>query len=77
MHERRGQEQHGVDVYGRPGKGINVHSFDFKDHITIIPSTGFFELKKVGDRKQPYYITMKGNRLFAMAGLWDKWKRPD
>ena len=49
----------------------------FKQRRCLVPATGFFEWKAAGDRKLPYYITMKGNRLFAMAGLWDMWKSPE
>jgi len=46
----------------------------------LIPTTGFYEWKKVDGgtksrpRKQPYYIHMLDNRVFAFAGLWDCWK---
>lgn len=41
----------------------------------IVPATGFFEWKDVGGRKQPFAITVPGEPLFCLAGLWERWKR--
>jgi len=38
---------------------------------------GFYEWKKIDNRKQPYYIHLKNNAVFAMAGIWEKWKNPE
>jgi len=38
---------------------------------------GFYEWKKIDNRKQPYYIHLKSNAVFAMAGIWEKWKNPE
>src|SRR5450756_777703 len=27
--------------------------------------------------KQPYFVRMRDERLFAFAGLWDRWESPD
>jgi len=49
----------------------------------LVPSTGFFEWKLIGDenaprpKKQPYYIRRRDERVFAFAGLWDRWKGPE
>lgn len=49
----------------------------------LVPSTGFFEWKLVGDegsrrpKKQPYYIHRRDERVFAFAGLWDRWQGSD
>lgn len=42
----------------------------------LVPTTGFYEWKKVGSRKVPYFIHLKGEKYFALAGLWDHWKDP-
>jgi putative SOS response-associated peptidase YedK len=39
----------------------------------LIPASGFFEWVQVSDRKQPYYIRFEDQRLFAFAGLWERW----
>jgi putative SOS response-associated peptidase YedK len=40
----------------------------------MIPSDGFYEWKKSGTVKQPYCFDVEGGRLFAFAGIWDRWK---
>jgi len=38
---------------------------------------GFYEWKKTGKSKQPYCFEVNDGKLFAFAGLWDRWKDPD
>jgi putative SOS response-associated peptidase YedK len=40
----------------------------------LIPADGFYEWQKCGKSKQPYCIRRTGDRLFAFAGLWDRWQ---
>lgn len=39
----------------------------------IIPSTGYFEWRHEGDKKIPYYIFLKDEEIFSMAGIYDTW----
>ena len=39
----------------------------------IVPSTGYFEWRHAGDKKIPYYIFVKGEPIFSMAGIYDSW----
>ena len=42
----------------------------------LVPATGFYEWKKLPDGgKQPYNIGMRDGSPFAMAGLWERWKK--
>jgi putative SOS response-associated peptidase YedK len=43
----------------------------------LVPADGFFEWKTIGKLKQPYWIRVKGARVFAMAGIWSRWRSPD
>src|SRR5262249_44767638 len=45
----------------------------FKDRRCLIPADGYFEWKKVGTKKQPYYFRMKDGSPLAFAGLWETW----
>lgn len=40
----------------------------------LVPADGFFEWRREGGRKQPYYFTLRGRRPFAFAGLWERWE---
>jgi len=42
----------------------------------LIPATGFYEWISSTKPKQPVYITLKSEELFAFAGLWDEWRSP-
>lgn len=46
----------------------------FKSRRCLIPANGFYEWRREGKRKQPYYIQLKGGGLFAFAGLWESWQ---
>lgn len=43
----------------------------------LVPANGFFEWKKQDGPKQPYYIHLKNEPLFAFAGLYSEWKNPE
>jgi putative SOS response-associated peptidase YedK len=43
----------------------------------LIPSDGFYEWKKIGKQKQPYFIRRPDDKPFAFAGLWDRWTDPE
>ena len=49
----------------------------FKQQRCLILADGFYEWKREGKTKQPYYISLKDNRLFAFAGLWERWEKED
>ena len=43
----------------------------------IIPSTGYFEYHHNTDkRKTPYFLYMKNEEIFSIAGIWNKWLNP-
>jgi putative SOS response-associated peptidase YedK len=49
----------------------------------LIPCNGFYEWKPLParpgakPRKQPIYIRRRDDRVFALAGLWDRWENPE
>jgi putative SOS response-associated peptidase YedK len=43
----------------------------------LIPADGFYEWKRTGSSKQPYFIHLRSEELFAFAGLWEIWTAPD
>lgn len=44
----------------------------YKSRRCLIPADGYYEWKKVGKSKQPYYIHPPNEQPFAMAGLWEE-----
>ena len=49
----------------------------FRQRRCLPLSDGFFEWKRLGSRKQPYYIRRGDGQPFAFAGLWERWQGPD
>ncbi|HBP90825.1 MAG TPA: hypothetical protein DD706_24425 [Nitrospiraceae bacterium] len=49
----------------------------FKQQRCLVLADGFYEWKREGKTKQPYYIRFKDQRLFAFAGLWERWEKQD
>lgn len=42
----------------------------------LVPANGFYEWKKVGTRKVPFFFHRPDNALFSFAGLYDTWLSP-
>src|SRR6266852_4618748 len=43
----------------------------------LVPADGFYEWQKLGGKeKQPFNFGLADDSLFAMAGLWDRWRDP-
>ena len=49
----------------------------FRRHRCLIPTNGFYEWQRQERGKQPYFVRMRDERIFAFAGLWDRWESPD
>jgi putative SOS response-associated peptidase YedK len=61
---------------------ISEEAFDkpaFRDSIRekrcLVPCTGFFEWRwfNNGKTKYPYFIRLKGEKIFSLAGIWSTW----
>lgn len=49
----------------------------FKNRRCLVITDGFYEWMRDGKNKIPYRVMMKDRQPYAMAGLWDRWKRAD
>lgn len=48
-------------------------SESFQSRRCLIPSDGFFEWRRAGRAKQPFYFQLGDEEQFAFAGIWDRW----
>ena len=42
----------------------------------LVPADGFYEWVETADGKRPYRVAFEDDRVFALAGLWERWE-PD
>ncbi len=49
----------------------NLFKESFHTRRCIIPVTGFYEWKKVNDKKEKYFISIKKKEYFSLAGIYD------
>lgn len=49
----------------------------YKKRRCIIPVSGFYEWQKHANGKTPMYIHLPKQKIFSVAGLWERWTSPD
>jgi putative SOS response-associated peptidase YedK len=42
----------------------------------LVPADGFYEWVRTAKAKQPYCFEVNDGKLFAFAGIWERWKDP-
>ena len=50
-------------------------SESLKRRRCLVIADGFYEWKKIGRKKFPFYVTRADSKPFCMAGLWDRWQQ--
>ena len=48
-----------------------------RHHRCLVVADGFYEWKREGSYRQPYYIRLKSGEPFGFAGLWSHWTAAD
>ncbi len=49
----------------------------FRKRRCLVLADGFYEWTRQGRQRQPYYIRLRNERPFAIAGLWEHWEGPE
>ena len=49
----------------------------FRLRRCLIPADGFFEWRRLGREKRPFYFHSSTDSLFTFAGIWDCWRTRD
>ncbi len=49
----------------------------FQSRRCLVLADGFYEWKREGKTKQPYYIRFHDQRPFVFAGLWERWAKTE
>jgi len=47
----------------------------FRSRRCLVVADGFYEWQKTTGRKQPYFVGLRGDRPFGLAGLWERWDK--
>ena len=45
----------------------------YKHRRCLVLADGFYEWRRQGDAKTPYFISLASGEPFALAGLWEQW----
>jgi putative SOS response-associated peptidase YedK len=48
----------------------------FERRRCLVPADGFYEWKKEGRAKVPYWIRPRDRSVMSFAGIWERWTRP-
>lgn len=49
----------------------------FRRRRCLVLADGFYEWRRTGAKKQPFFIRLRDDRPFAFAGLWESWEGAD
>ena len=67
------QEQYRVNAFSFSDCPVITSDPEIQSYRCIIPSSGYFEWRHEGDKKILYYIFLKDEEIFSMAGIYDTW----
>jgi len=58
-------------VHSKPSFGAA-----FRSRRCLVPANGWFEWRKEGRNKQPYFLASSDGSPLSFAGLWERWSSP-
>jgi putative SOS response-associated peptidase YedK len=47
----------------------------FRSRRCLLVADGFYEWQRTDGRKQPYFVRLKNDHPFGLAGLWERWEK--
>jgi putative SOS response-associated peptidase YedK len=47
----------------------------FRSRRCLVVADGLYEWQNANGRKQPYFVGLRGDRPFGLAGLWERWEK--
>jgi putative SOS response-associated peptidase YedK len=47
----------------------------FRSRRCLVVADGFYEWRRADGRKQQYFVGLRGDRPFGLAGLWERWEK--
>src|SRR4030095_11928767 len=49
----------------------------FRRHRCLVAADGFYEWRREGRTRRPFFVRLRSHRPMALAGLWDRWRPPE
>jgi putative SOS response-associated peptidase YedK len=47
----------------------------FRSRRCLVVADGFYGWQRTSGRKQPYFVGLRSDRPFGLAGLWEQWEK--
>ncbi|MCC7076644.1 MAG: SOS response-associated peptidase [Acidimicrobiia bacterium] len=63
-----------INARGETVASRNAFKGPLRRHRCLIPADGFYEWKRDGQERRPYFVHAADGSLLAFAGLWDTWR---
>lgn len=60
-----------INARGETAASGRMFKDAFAKRRCLVPASGFYEWKKIGSEKRPYYIHVTNQPVFCFAGIWE------